>query len=442
MKTLVVASMAALAAICLFSTPTLRAQAPDAGQISLPADQFNAYQNASTQPDPTAKAAALENFLQTYPQSPVKKTVLDMLIDAYYQTRKFDQALGACTRLLQVDPNNLKAILYSVIIKKGQCGQTSDAQTCDDAAALAHKGLMTPKPADTSDAEWQKLTAGAFPIFHSAIALDFAVSKKDFASAIAEYKSELMAMSETDSESNGLQDTLLLAQAYLHATPQDLVDACWFYARVWDFAPANFKPSIEKQLDPWYIKYHGGLDGLDDLKAAAAKSIFPSNFVIKPAPTPAEKIHTILETTPDLSKLALSDKELVLAYGSKDDADKLWAIMKDQVTPVPGVVTDATASTIKVAVTDDAKQSMTPDFIVNLKEPLKDADIPAAKFEFKLQPAAQLNGTYDTYTQVPATATVPQSVQIVLRDGFVQPEEKKKAPVHKPTAAHKPAAAH
>jgi hypothetical protein len=200
---------------------------------------------------------------------------------------------------------------------------------------------------------------------------------------------------------------------------------------------------IEKKLDYWYNKYHGSLDGLDAIKQSAQATVFPpGTLMITPADTPAQKIHKILANTPDLSTLALEDKELVLAYGAKEDADKLWAILKDQQTPVPGIVIEATASVIKVAVTADAKQAKTADFIVNLKAPLADKEVPAAGAEYKLQPAAELDGTYDSYAQIPATDTVAQSVQIVLRDGFVQAEKKKAAPAaHKPTAAH-PAAAH
>jgi hypothetical protein len=185
------------------------------------------------------------------------------------------------------------------------------------------------------------------------------------------------------------------------------------------------------------------MDGLDDLKAKSAATVFPSNFDLKPAPTQAEKIHTILLNTPDLKTLALADKELVLAFGSKEDADRLWALMKDQATPVPGIVIEATASVIKLAVTADAKEAKVPDFIVNLKTPLAEKAIPAAGFEFGLaaKGQAELDGTYDTYTQVPATATAAQSAQIVLRDGVVVPEKKKPVPAHKPTAGH-PAAAH
>jgi len=64
---------------------------------------------------------------------------------------------------------------------------SGDPQTCDDAAALAQKGLTVPKPAGMSADDWQKLTGGAYPAFHSAIAFDDAVSKQNFKGAIDEY---------------------------------------------------------------------------------------------------------------------------------------------------------------------------------------------------------------------------------------------------------------
>jgi hypothetical protein len=443
MKKFVFASVMALASISLVSAPTLRAQDSDQITIKDPAE-FNAYQMAFTQSDPKAKAAALETFLQNYPQSVVKSGVLDLLLDTYQQLNDPDHQLSVAVRLLQIDPNNMKAIFISVLIKKNQCQRTQDAQTCDDAAALASKGLSTPKPAKTSDAEWKTQTGAVYPIFHSAKALDDILSKKDVKAGVDEYKQELMLFTPDQTKGGpGLVDTLNLAEAYVKETPPDAVSAVWFYARALNFAPANFKPQIEKKLDYWYNKYHGGLDGLDDLKAKSAATVFPSNFDLKPAPTQAEKIHTILLNTPDLKTLALADKELVLAFGSKEDADRLWALMKDQATPVPGIVIEATASVIKLAVTADAKEAKVPDFIVNLKTPLAEKAIPAAGFEFGLaaKGQAELDGTYDTYTQVPATATAAQSAQIVLRDGVVVPEKKKPVPAHKPTAGH-PAAAH
>jgi hypothetical protein len=445
MKKLVFTFVMALAGISLAVAPMLRAQ--DSITIKDPAE-FNAYQTASTQADAKAKAAALESFLTTYPQSVVKSAALDLLVDAYFMPPQQggigdpDKALSAASRLLQADPNNMKAIYYSVLIKKGQCAKTSDAQTCDDAAALARKGLLAAKPAGTSDADWKKLIGGTYPVFHSAIAFDDAASKKDFPGAVTEYTAELMLYTDDQSKTVGLQDTLFLAQAYAQPGAKDLVKAIWFYARAWDFAPTSYKAGIEKSLEYYYNKYHGDLKGLDDVKAQAALTTFPPGTLqIAPAKTPAEQIHDIVLSTADLKTLNLGDKEFILAAGAKEDTDKLWAVLKDEVTPVPGVVIEASATVIKVAVTQDAKDAKIPDFIVNMKKPLTDKEIPAVGFIFGVPPASALVGTYDSYTQVPATATAAQSAQIVLRDGELEIAVKKPAaPAHKPAAGHKPAA--
>jgi hypothetical protein len=539
MKKLVVASAMALASVSLVPAPALLAQ--DASQqitIQNPAE-FNAYQQASTQTDPAQKAAALESFLTTYPQSVVKKAVLLELITTYQGLNQPQQTLSACTRLLQMDPNNMQAIYLSVVIKKGDCsknvdpktGKSADPQTCDDAAALAQKGLTVAKPADTADADWTKMTAVTYPLYHSAIAVDDILSKGDLKSAISEYRAELMLYSpaETQQIGPGLADTLQLAEAYARpGTAQDMVQAVWFYARAWDFAPANFKAAIEPKLEYWYKRYHGTLDGdaaiktqIDAIKTQAQATLFPpATYSIAPAPSAQDLADKACAVGPDdLKKLNLEDKEFMLANGSKECTDRLWAVLQGQVSPVPGIIvsdpanvlkvivtatatakpkeyvvklqtpascdavpppptelhikeaqdyivangvkadTDAmgddltaapahihkieiepSVSTISVAVTEDAKNSQPPvaDFIVNLKDPESCKDAPAASKELKVQPDLELDGTYTSYTPIPASAGKQASAQIVLGDGFLQLE--KKTPVHHP--AGKPAAGH
>lgn len=441
MNKFVLASVMALTSVSLFTAPALRAQGSDQGTIKIenPAE-FNAYQTASTQADPKTRAGALEDFLTAYPQSVVKKAVLDQLMDTYQQAGDPDKALSAATRYLQLDPNYMKAIYLSVAIKRSQCLKTSDPQTCDDAAALATKGLAATKSADLSADDWTKLTGATYPVFHSAIALDELVSKKDSKASQDEYKKELLLFPlEATKGGTALVDTLQLAEAYSKADARDMVQAIWFYARAWNFAPPAYKAQIEPKLEYWYKRFHGNLEGIEAVKTASASTLFkPDTFTIAPAPTPDKIAHDAL-VGGDPMKLNLEDKEFILANASKEDSDKLWSLLKDQPTPVPGIVIEATASVIKVAVTQDAKDAKVPDFIVNLKKPLDDKDIPAVGFEFKLQPATELDATYDSFTLVPATATRSVSTQIVLRDGFVQPE-KKAAPAHKP--APKPAAGH
>jgi hypothetical protein len=484
--------------------------------------EYNTFQSAFTQTDPKAKATALESFLQAYPQSVVKPAVLDALIDAYQAQNDTANSLSAARRMLQVDPNNMKAIFFSVLVMKSQCAKTvspktglsTDPQTCDDAAMLARKGLLAPKSAGMSDPDWKKLTAGTYPAFHSAIAFDDAVSKKDSKGAVAEYTAELMLYTDDQSKTAGLQDMLLLAQAYCQTDAKDLVKAVWFYARVWNFVPAGYKPTIEKSLEYYYSKFHGNLKGLDDLKAKAALTTFPGDFVLEAAPTPAQIAHTAVESTPNLGSMNLGDAEYVLVNGNKEDVDKVWAALKDKATPVPGIVMEANASAIKVVITQgvkpvdfivnlttpvackefpaasavlkeeqdyilasgvkadtdklsalfndtktpikkiaiepvvgvikvavasEAKEAKSPDFIVNLKTPVSCKEAPAVLFVYGQQSKgdAELDGTYDNYKQVAATATMAQTAQIVLRDGVIIP--KKAAAAHpKPTAAHRP----
>ncbi|MGC1461467.1 MAG: hypothetical protein WA802_04645 [Terracidiphilus sp.] len=516
MKKLVLASVMALASMNLVTAPALRAQGSDQISIQNPAE-FNAYQTATTQSDPAAKAKALEDFLAAYPQSVAKKAALDDMITAYQQAGDADKELSAAGRLLQVDPNNMKAIFVSVLLKKAQCGKTNDPQTCDDAAAIATKGLTVPKGADVSDSDWAKMTGATYPIYDSAIALDDLVSKKDSKAAEDEYKKELNLFPlPATTSGTALVDTLQLAEAYAKPDARDIVQAIWFYARAWNFAPPAYKAQIEPKLEYWYKRFHGNLDGLDAVKTASAQTLFkPDSFTIAPAPTPPEIVHNVLATTPDLTKLNLEDKEFILANGTKDDAQRLWAVLQNQATPVPGVVISASATvlkisettaaavkpkefvvklttpaacgsvtapadvkgaqdfilangvkadtdalgdvltgeasrikklsvepavgTINVAVTQDAKDNKSADFIVNLKEPVSCKDAPAAGLEYKLQPADELDATYDTYSAVPAAGSRGATAQIVLRDGFIQ-AEKKAAPVHHPAA--KPAAGH
>ena len=92
----------------------------------------------------------------------------------------------------------------------------------------------------------------------------------------------------------GLADTLQLAQAYAKpGDARDEVKAVWFYARAWDFAPPAYKAQIEPQLEYWYKRYHGTLDGdaaiksqIGAIKAQAQATLFPpASFTIAPAPS-------------------------------------------------------------------------------------------------------------------------------------------------------------
>src|ERR1700739_2064915 len=151
MKKVVFASMLVVASMVPAVAPYVLAQdqGSQSSQITIkdPAE-YNAYTNAIGQSSPAAKAAAIEAFLQQYPNSVVKQEMLEQLVGAYQATGDTAKTYDAAKRLLQVDPSNLRALTFVVYVEKAQAN--GDQAKLDDAAANAQRGLTATKPAALS----------------------------------------------------------------------------------------------------------------------------------------------------------------------------------------------------------------------------------------------------------------------------------------------------
>jgi hypothetical protein len=445
MKKVVVASLLAVAGIaCVARIAEAQTQVnlgsnqqqPASGGVQMSPAEYNAYNSAITQTDPKAKAAALEAYLAAYPQSAVKAATLEQLMLAY---ASFDPAktLDAADRLLQVDPNNLRALTFETYFRL-----TASPPDLDKAADYAQKGLAATKPAEASAADFTALQNQAKPVFYRAIAAA-ALNKKDTATAITNYKQELASVPVADTTKPGplLQDTYYLGLAYLQSTPPDLLNCTWYVSRFVAFAPEPYKSQMLPTAKYCYKKYHGADDGYDAVTAAAQTSLDPpAGFSIKPAPKPEDMAHDLVTTTAeaDLPKLAMSDREFVLANGKPEDADKVWNTMKGKSTTLPdALVIESSPTVLKVAVSDDAVQSKTADFTFNIKAP--DEKLPPAaakKLADEITAATAvgqkvtLSGTFDSYT--------PKPLMIIMSDGTVVLPKKTpaKAPVHHTAPRH------
>ena len=425
MKKAVVASLLAVASVApgahfafsqqqvnLGSGAQQGAAGAPAGQVQMAQAEYNDYNAAINQSTPQTKAPALEAYLQKYPQSSVKSDVLQQLMVAY---SSFDptKTLDAADRLLQVDPNNLRAITLEVYFRKASADQLTDATAkqaaLDKASDYAQKGLAATKPKDMSDADFKTLQTNANPIFYSAIGTA-ALNKKDTATAITNFKQELAAVPVDQTTKPGpiLQDTYFLGLAYLQSTPPDYVNCTFYVTRFTAYAPEPYKSQMMPTAQYCYKKYHGNAEGYDKVTTAATSNLNPpSDFTITPAPKASDIAHQTVASTPDLGTLALSDKEFILQNGTSDDAEKVWATVKGKTVEIPdATVITATDSMLTVAVSDDAVQSKTADFTFNMKEPLKTVPTVGAK--------VTLTGTYASYSQggtatAPTTAAAPAS---------------------------------
>ena len=393
-----------------------------AGGVELSPAEYADYTAAMGQKDPKAMAAALEAYLTKYPQSTVKATALQALMVAYSQ---FDapKTLDAADRLLQIDPNNLAALTYEVLVRKGNADTITDAagkQTAlDSAASYAQKGLNAPQPKGVTDADFAKMKS----VFYSGVGTA-ALNKKDTATAIDNFKKELASVPEDQTKVPGpiLQDTYTLGSAYYQSTPPDLLNCAYYAARAAGYAPEPYKTQMLPLAKYCYKKYHGADDGFDAVTTAAAASLnppasFPAS--VKPAPKPSDMVHDLVTSTPeaDLPKLAVSDREFALANGSAEDAAKVWDSMKGKSTQIPdATVVAATDSSVQVAVSEDAVQSKAADFTFNMTTPLKTVPEVGSKIA--------VSGTYASFT--------PSPLMIIMSDSEVI--EPKKAPVKKPAA--------
>jgi hypothetical protein len=459
MKKVVFASMLVVAFMVPAAAPAALAQEQGSqGQITIkdPAE-YNAYTNAIGQSTPAAKAAAIESFLQQYPNSVVKQEMLEQLVGAYQATGDTAKTFDAAKRLLQVDPTNLRALTFVVYVEKTQANQsTCDQAKLDDAAADAQRGLTATKPASMDQASFDKLKSVATPIFYSSIASDD-LCKKNYKDAIDALTSELKSDSPAQTtQQPSLADTYYLGTAYVQEdskNPDNLKNGIWFLARAAQYLPDPYKTTSEKAAEYWYTKYHGGMDGFPAIQQLAHDNVLPpaayNPTPAPPPPSPAQLAHQAIAstsgcadvtpappaapantnpgsapaTTPaapasfpaactdSLKKsLGLTDREFILANGAPPDQQLIWSIMNGVTAEVPGIVVSATANSVQLAVSDDAKQSNKADFTINMKTPLKEVPTPGTNVTYV--------ATFDSYTQNPP--------MIIMKDGGPKP------PVHHP----------
>jgi hypothetical protein len=422
MKKVVLASLLAVAGAGLSASFTF-AQQPAASGVQMSQAEYAAFNKANAETTAAGKAAAFEAYLKDYPDSSVKEDVLGQILFADSQIPDQAATLNAADRLLAINPNNVRALVFEIYYRRVDGDKMADPAAkqaaLDKVAAYAQQGLNATKPKDMPDEDFAKLKAASAPTFESAIA-DDDLAKKDNAAAITVLKKEISDdPADTQKASPVLQDVYVLAQAYYTSTPPDYLNCAWYATRAAAFAPAAYKPTIEPLASYCYKKYHGNADGYAAMQAAVQTSLDqPAGFTVTPAPKPEDIVTNLIATTPDLASLAISDKEFVLQYGKPADADKVFDTVKGKSVELPDLtVIAATADSLQVAVSDDAVAGKKADFTFNMKEPLQTLPNVGDK--------VTIDGTYASYTQSP--------LMITMSDGALVVPKKAAPPVHRKT---------
>ena len=371
------------------------------GQVTIknPAE-YNAYVTALQQTDPAAKAQALEAFLQQYPQSVMKVPALELLMASYQQAGNGQKTVDAAKQLLQAQPNNLRALVVLTYYNRAAAeqGGPNAQQALMDAGKYAEQGLQglqsSQKPADTPEADWDKLKATATVIFNGAAGMA-ALQQKNYPQA-AKYLEAAINAAPNDPSNNA--NVYPLAIADLEQNPMNLQGLFWVARAA---AISNNNPAVVKYGKYKYAKYHGDTDGWDQLVAQAQSTPTPPpNFSVAPAPTPAEQAGKLCQTK-QVKDMSFDEFQLIFTSGNQQCSEQVWSQIKDKPIAFEGKVIQTAADELQLAATYDDIQNNVAD--VDLKFPVA---IPKALMP-QVGSMAKVQGVPTSYdaTPVPQTPT-------------------------------------
>jgi hypothetical protein len=362
-------------------------------------NEYNAYMSATQQTDPSAKAAALEQFVQQYPNSVVKEDALQAAMAAFQQAGNLQKSVSTAGQLLQINPNNVPALAVQTYVKRQECSNSPQAAQCfTEVAKLAQTCLAqlpsyNPPGANPADVQKQK---AAFTQICNGAAGHAALAEKDFANA-QKFLGEAVKASP-----DNVQDVYPLALSYVQQTPatdDSLLNGIWYFARAYNLVAAQNPPAAQQvgNAGQYYLnKYHGKqADSAQQwnnvVALAKASPNPPPNFAttIPKAPSPAQQVTQMLqESNNDITKMSFGEWVLIFTYGDAQTKQTVFQQIANKPFKFSGQVVSATEDTVMVALTEDAITGNKAEAEVKLIEPEKTAPAAGSPFAFQANPVS------------------------------------------------------
>jgi tetratricopeptide (TPR) repeat protein len=446
MKKVLVTFVLALTGVSLAQgNPQPQATTPSAQPATTPANQkvikdpaeYNAYITALNTQDPGQRAAAMEAFVKQYPQSVVMTDALEQAMAAYQQKGDAAQVEATAKRILQLMPNNIRALAIVVALDRAKAtggDQAALKEMCTSSQTGVQQIPGWQKPEGMNDADFQKLRNQMSDIFSGAAGF-CALQNKDFAGARTNYQKAF------EIDPTNLQDVYQLSVADLELNPIDL-NGFWYCGKAISLAQRLNNPQAVNGMAAYckskYKRFHGTEEGWDQVAAAAATQSAPGPEIaaIKAAPTPAELACKAVQDN-DPSTLSFGDWEYILQFRdsgapcNKEAADKVWqAIQNKQKSDsgepaklqIPILVVASTADSVEGAITDDNQQAKKADIHIVLAKAATKPPAPGS--------TVKIIGNITDYTPSPFMFTMtggelPQAPKPPVRKGAVRKTTKK-----------------
>lgn len=350
--------------------------------------EYDSYMAALNTRDAAKRATAMEVFVAWYPGSVLKVEALEQAIAAWHAANQPAKADVMAARLLQVDPDNVRALANRAYAGRTRAA-AGDAAALAPAVAAAERGLIVlpqwQKPVSLTDAAFARVREQMAGVFNGTLGFA-ALQAKDYDGARRYYRLSVAA------EPDNLQDVYQLTVAQLEGTPLDAL-GFWYAARAIAIARAAKNEAAAADIDRYvrsrYRIYRGSEEGWNELVArvVAGERAPPANFV-KSIPrmlTPPEAALVLVEDN-DPSSLSFANWALVLRHrdatpANKAAAEKVWQAIgvKQQGggarLKIAVKVISATPDRIEAAITDESRAGNVVDLVVTMARPL--APLPA-----------------------------------------------------------------
>lgn len=280
-------TLCSICALSLFAAAAA-AQQPAAGQKTIQDKaEYDAYTAAVSLQDATARAEALEAFVQQYPKSAVLTEVEEEEMAAWQAAGDSKHVMKVAKRLLAADAGNIRALGIVVALDRVNA-QKGDLDALNEMCQYASGGMlavpMWRQPANMAPADYVALSNLLNDIFIGAEGY-CAVQEKNFSQA-REWLGRALKIDPAN-----VQDTYQLAVADLESTPLD-ANGFWYCVRGIHLAQSAAIPQDAGGMTAYckakYVKYHGADDGWDALLASnASEDSPPPDFAAKIKPVPA-----------------------------------------------------------------------------------------------------------------------------------------------------------
>lgn len=380
----VVRLLLSVVAIALAGVVMAQAQTtppPAVPQTENPAEG-KSYAAAIETRDPAKRAQALEIFIAWYPNSILRTAAYEQLMAAWQAANNPAKADAVAVKLLQIEPDNLRALANRVYVGRTRV-VSGDSAALQPAVAAAERGLTVlsrwQRPQDVEERAFMRLKFQYIAVFNGMLGYA-ALQQKDYGRA-----RRLLADAVAVDPEN-LQDVYQLAVAQLEGTPLDAL-GFWYGARAIAISRAakneQAAAGIEKYVRARYKIYRGSEEGFDAILARAAAERAPTDNFTRSIPrqlTMEEKAVQLV-TDNDPATLSYTDWQLVLSRrdatpANRAAADQVWKAISDKQRggearlKIAIKVLKSAPDRIEGAITDENQASGTVDLEVRFGRPL------------------------------------------------------------------------